>query len=236
MRGSRGALDAVERGERTAHELVPKPFGEVAAHREQSRRGIRGAQRSGGPVEPCRPESHGCEAGRSERSGQTLPPRCDRRRPVLAVAAEQLVGALAGERDGDLRGSELARARGSRATRGRRAARRGARRAPRGRPSRSANESSSSWWSVPKCSATKRASASSFVSPASANPTEKVLTGSVICRAISATIRLESRPPLSIAPSGTSLISRRRTDSSRPASRRSRALARGSSRPASGSG
>ena len=35
-----------------------------------------------------------------------------------------------------------------------------------------------------------------------------------MCRAISATIRLESRPPLSIAPSGTSLISRSRTDSS----------------------
>ena len=33
-------------------------------------------------------------------------------------------------------------------------------------------------------------------------PTEKVLTGSVIIRDIIATIRLESRPPLSIAPSG----------------------------------
>ena len=41
-----------------------------------------------------------------------------------------------------------------------------------------------------------------------ANPTEKVLTGSRMFRAISATIRLESRPPLSIAPSGTSLIRR----------------------------
>ena len=45
----------------------------------------------------------------------------------------------------------------------------------------SANESSSSWWSVPKCSATKRASASSLPSPASAKPTENVFTGSVIC-------------------------------------------------------
>ena len=34
------------------------------------------------------------------------------------------------------------------------------------------------------------------------------MTGSLMLRAISATIRLESRPPLSIAPSGTSLISR----------------------------
>ena len=44
-----------------------------------------------------------------------------------------------------------------------------------------------------------------------ANPTENVFTGSVMFRAISATIRLESSPPLSIAPSGTSLISRSRT-------------------------
>ena len=46
-------------------------------------------------------------------------------------------------------------------------------------------------------------------------------TGSLMCRAISATIRLESSPPLSIAPSGTSLISRSRTDSSSFASSRS---------------
>ena len=51
-------------------------------------------------------------------------------------------------------------------------------------------------------------------SPVLRKPTENVLTGSAMLRAISATIRLESRPPLSIAPSGTSLMSRSRTDSS----------------------
>jgi len=55
----------------------------------------------------------------------------------------------------------------------------------------------------------------------SSNPTAKVCTGRSIICAISATIRLESSPPLSIAPSGTSLISRIRTDSSSFASSRS---------------
>ena len=77
-----------------------------------------------------------------------------------------------------------------------------------------ANESSSSWCSAPRRSATKRASASSLPSPASLKPTANVCTGRSICFAISATIRLESSPPLSIAPSGTSLIRRSRTDSS----------------------
>ena len=47
------------------------------------------------------------------------------------------------------------------------------------------------------------------------------LDGSLMLRAIRATIRLESRPPESIAPRGTSLISRSRTDSSSSSSRRS---------------
>ena len=52
------------------------------------------------------------------------------------------------------------------------------------------------------------------LSLSSEKPTENVLTGPLEWRAMSATIRLESRPPLSIAPSGTSAISRSRTDSS----------------------
>jgi hypothetical protein len=71
---------------------------------------------------------------------------------------------------------------------------------------------SSSWWLAPSAAATRRASPSSESSPA--KPTANVYSGSVMWRAISATMRLESRPPLSIAPSGTSLISRIRTDSS----------------------
>ena len=43
--------------------------------------------------------------------------------------------------------------------------------------------------------ATRRASASSLPSAASRKPTQKVLTGSLMLRAIRATIRLESRPP-----------------------------------------
>ena len=64
-------------------------------------------------------------------------------------------------------------------------------------------------------------------------PTENVFTGSVMFRAINATIRLESRPPLSMAPSGTSDISRSFTDSSSAASSSS---AHSSSSRASGSG
>ena len=56
------------------------------------------------------------------------------------------------------------------------------------------------------------------------------------CRAISATIRLESRPPLSIAPSGTSLIRRIRTDSSSRASSSSLHSASDSEGSACGSG
>ncbi len=79
-------------------------------------------------------------------------------------------------------------------------------------------------WSVPNVSATSRASASSLAA-SSRNPTENVLTGSDMFRAINATTRLESSPPESIAPSGTSLISRSRTDSSSEARRSSDASA-----------
>ena len=45
-------------------------------------------------------------------------------------------------------------------------------------------------------------------------PIENVFTGSVLCRAMDATTRLESRPPLKNAPKGTSAIMRIRTLSS----------------------
>ena len=70
----------------------------------------------------------------------------------------------------------------------------------------------SAWWSVPKRFATISASPSSDTS-SSAKPIEKVCTGREDCSAISAVMRLESRPPLSMTPSGTSLIMRARTDS-----------------------
>ena len=76
------------------------------------------------------------------------------------------------------------------------------------------------WWSVPKRFATISASPSSETS-SSAKPIENVCTGREDCSAMSAVMRLESRPPLSITPSGTSLIMRARTDSRRSSSRRS---------------
>ena len=94
------------------------------------------------------------------------------------------------------------------------------RRAPRARPV-VVNESSSSWCSVPKSSATSaRRRARCPRRPRRTRP-RRSSPGSLMCRAISATIRLESSPPLSIAPSGTSLIRRSRTDSSSPSSSRS---------------
>ena len=152
---------------------------------------------------------------------------------MLAVAGEQLVCALPGESHGDVPRRELGQARGSRARRGRRAARPCASTGPRGRLGRRATARARGG----RCrgrSTTCRASASSFVSPAPAKPTAKVLTGSLMCRAIKATIRLESSPPESIAPSGTSLISRSRTDSSSLA--RSRSACSSIVGPGSGAG
>jgi hypothetical protein len=74
----------------------------------------------------------------------------------------------------------------------------------------SVTDSSSSWCSQPKVLATRRASASSFAS-SSRNPKANVITGRLDASAISATIKLKSTPPESIAPSGTSLMSRSRT-------------------------
>ena len=71
----------------------------------------------------------------------------------------------------------------------------------------------SSWWSVPKCSATRRAcsDSSKLRSP---KPIEKVLTAPAgSASTIIATTELESMPPLRNAPSGTSLTRRRRTAS-----------------------
>ncbi len=59
----------------------------------------------------------------------------------------------------------------------------------------------------------------------SSNPIEKVLTGSLVCKVMDATTELESIPPLKNAPSGTSEISRNRTDSSKSSRKRSHASA-----------
>ena len=101
---------------------------------------------------------------------------------------------------------------GSRATTGRRAARRGARSASSGRRG--------SCRGRPRArGGRRRARRPRGGRPAARSPRprsrrRRSRPARSMCRAISATIRLESSPPLSIAPSGTSLISRSRTDSS----------------------
>jgi hypothetical protein len=138
---------------------------------------------------------------------------------MLSVAAEQLVGALAGEGDGDvLRGHLGERDEAERREVGERLVE-----VPDERSSEivsSANESSSSWWFAPSSLATKRASASSLLRRPPEADGERVHRPVHLLRH-QATIKLESRPPLSIAPSGTSLISRIRTEFSSSASSRS---------------
>ena len=72
---------------------------------------------------------------------------------------------------------------------------------------------------------------SSLPSASSTKPTENVLTAPVVCLAINAATTDESRPPLSMTPSGTSLISRRRTASSSASSTASASSARPSLTP-----
>ena len=52
------------------------------------------------------PRRSAAAAPRAERAGDALPALDQRGDAVLAVAAEQLVGALAGQRDGDVLGGE----------------------------------------------------------------------------------------------------------------------------------
>ena len=131
----RSARAAVRRRQRPARRARARaPCVEPAAHaRAAARRGLPRAA-------SARRAPNRCGAARASRGrrartgrGSARPGAGDRRRAMLPVAAEQLVGALARERDRHVLGRQLARARGTRATRGRRAARRGARRARRGR-------------------------------------------------------------------------------------------------------
>ena len=128
------------------------------------------------------------------------------------------------------------RGRGSRAPRDRRAARPGARRAPRGDTASSVNESSSSCARCRSGRRRARASASSLAAVLAKADRERLDRLATCCgpsarRSGSSRGRRES-----IAPSGTSLISRRRTDSSSVASSCSEARPRASSRSGSGAG
>ena len=226
-------VDSVPIAQRAADEPVAKGVVHVPVGHEMATHGIfRPEHRRGRAVAPRR----ACRGRRGEpaqRSRERSIACGERGVPMPRVAAEQLVRALAGERDGDVLRGELGE-----------------------REEAERREVGERLVEVPdelgeldvllgerelelvvvgaeELARRTRASASSLPSPASAKPTENVLTGSVMWRAISATIRLESRPPLSIAPSGTSLISRSRTDSS---SRSSSSLARTRSALAARSG
>ena len=85
-----------------------------------------------------------------------------------------------------------------------------------GRYSRIAFSSTiTSWWSVLKCVATRRAHSSSFRCSWSEKPTVKVRTGRSISFDITATFAEESIPPESSTPNGTSDISRFSTAASK---------------------
>ncbi len=88
----------------------------------------------------------------------------------------------------------------------------------------------SSWWSVPKRSATWRAyGSSSYEAAAAPKPIENVVRRPLVTSRMLATTTLESTPPDRNAPRGTSLSSRSRT-ASRISSRRRWASSAGASR------
>ena len=139
---------------------------------------------------------------------------------VAVVAGEQLVPAVAGERDGDLRAGQPADTRcigisemspkGSSQMSGNSGT----------TSSASASVTASGVWSVPRCAATAAASADSSKAR-SAKPTVKVRTGRSLCCCMSATTMLESTPPERKAPTGTSATIRAATESERTDSSRS---------------
>ena len=152
---------------------------------------------------PARPGRHGAAVGADRRQ------RCDgQRRGEALVAGEQLVAAVAAQRDRDvLRVSSASRNVGI------------ALESPNGwswcQTSRSTSSTASgsttnSVWSVPKRSATSAGVAAARRTPSSSSkPIVNVCTGRSSSSAISPTTALESIPPLRNAPSGTSAISRR---------------------------
>ena len=94
-------------GQRAAHQAMPQSVTEQPAHRELALHRITRAAASAAPARTpaacARPASRPATAP----ARQVLPRRGERRRAVLPVAAEQLVGALAGQRDGHVLRREL---------------------------------------------------------------------------------------------------------------------------------
>ena len=132
-------------------------------------------------------------------------------RRVPAVAAEHLVGALAAT---TLRSRLTAWASSQNATRSCETIGSLIAAIARGSAARSSSVPTRIWWwSVPYSAATRSENANSFPSrpPASGKPIENVASPRWPCSASSATIRLESSPPESSTPTGTSETIRRRT-------------------------
>ena len=92
----------VELRERAAYELLPHVAGEGAAHREQPLGSSGRSERGDRPAQPAGAVRRDGERSAPERRGNPLPQVRDRGSAMLPVAAEQLVGALAGQRDGDV--------------------------------------------------------------------------------------------------------------------------------------
>ena len=147
------------------------------------------------------------------RTSSSPSPGALEHRRVPVVAAEHLVGALAGLHDLAVARDRLRRAGRTRRRRARPSAR-SSRAIACGQRLHQPLGSTRIWrWSVPNSRATRSENANSSPSrpPASGKPIENVARPRWPCSASSATIRLESSPPESSTPTGTSATIRRCT-------------------------
>ena len=212
-RSSSAARGVVLLGERAVEQPALEVGREEAAGAEQARDGIGRLERLEQPARAPGPAAADARAERAGGAGHAAPGLRERRDAVLAVAAEELVRALAGERHRDVPARELAeREEADRREVGERLVEVPDQAAQVVRR-RSAVSISSSWCSAPSAVGDPPGVRQLGVAAGEADR-EGLDRARSMWRAISATIRLESSPPLSIAPSGTSLISRMRTDSS----------------------
>ena len=105
---SPAALVAVDLGERSAHELAAQRRRRAAtAHREHRSAGSGAASVCAARCSACGPMRSGRATPRARRRGSRDQALVRTQRGAV-VAAEEFVGALAGEGDGDVLGGELA--------------------------------------------------------------------------------------------------------------------------------
>jgi hypothetical protein len=94
--------------ERACEQLAAQVGMDVARGREHPRRGVAGLERVGEPPGAARTAAQHGGGARAHDAGHALPLLGERGDTVLAVAAEELVGALPGQRDGHARRGQLA--------------------------------------------------------------------------------------------------------------------------------